>query len=40
MMRTAAVAAVVLLATAPVAGAVNPPVADPATPPPQGTAGQ
>jgi membrane-anchored mycosin MYCP len=39
MMRTAAIAAVVLLVTAPVAGAVNPPVADPAAPPPQGTAG-
>ncbi|NTY61240.1 type VII secretion-associated serine protease mycosin [Mycolicibacterium sphagni] len=39
MMRTAAVAAVVLLVTAPVAGAVNPPVADPAAQPPQGTAG-
>lgn len=39
MMRTAAVAAVVLLAAAPVAGAVNPPVADPAATPPQGTAG-
>jgi membrane-anchored mycosin MYCP len=39
MMRAAAVAAVVLLVTAPVAGAVEPPVADPATPPPPGTAG-
>jgi membrane-anchored mycosin MYCP len=39
MMRAAAVAAVVLLVTAPVAGAVDPPVADPATPPPPGTAG-
>ena len=39
MMRTAAVAAVVLLAAAPVAGAVNPPVANPAATPPQGTAG-
>jgi membrane-anchored mycosin MYCP len=39
MMRTAAIAAVVLLVTAPVAGAVNPPVADPAAPPPPGTAG-
>lgn len=39
MMRPAAVAAVVLLVTAPVAGAVEPPVADPATPPPPGTAG-
>jgi len=39
MMRAAAVAAVVLLVTAPVAGAVDPPVADPAATPPQGTAG-
>lgn len=39
MMRAAAIAAVVLLASAPVAGAVNPPVADPAATPAQGTAG-
>ncbi|BBY58843.1 type VII secretion-associated serine protease [Mycolicibacterium sarraceniae] len=38
-MRAAAIAAVVLLASAPVAGAVNPPVADPAATPAQGTAG-
>ncbi|BBY63541.1 mycosin-3 [Mycolicibacterium helvum] len=38
-MRTAAVAAVVLLVTAPVAGAVSPPVADPGAQPPQGTVG-
>jgi membrane-anchored mycosin MYCP len=39
MMRTAALAAVVLLVTAPVAGAVDPPVADPAAPPPPGSVG-
>ena len=39
MMRIAAAAAAALLVTAPVAGAVNPPVADPAAQPPAGTAG-
>jgi membrane-anchored mycosin MYCP len=39
MMRTAALAAVVLLVTAPVAGAVDPPVVDPGAQPPAGTAG-
>lgn len=39
MMRTAAATAVVLLVTAPVAGAVNPPVVDPGAQPPAGTAG-
>lgn len=39
MIRAAALIAVTLLSTAPVAGAISPPVADPATPPPPGTAG-
>ncbi len=38
MMRIAAAAAAVLLVTAPVAGAVNPPVVDPGAQPPAGTA--
>ncbi|KAA0111302.1 type VII secretion-associated serine protease mycosin [Mycolicibacterium sp. P1-5] len=39
MMRAAAAAAVVLLVTAPVAGAVAPPVVDPGAQPPSGTPG-